>query len=206
MGYLERWGLTSLFIWRSVQAIKTFSLSYLLTSVSREYDSIFKQLAVLESEEISSVTGCLKPCHYKKYILLGERSSTSFKSEHYIFSLWAVSSKTRVETEELIYPMSTLVAEFGGTLGLFLGFSFISVWDNFSTLKKCIVFFKSKSWLPISFEYWTNIDYLLYLNVCLFLFYDQRKRMCNILKVMCQSLIPISPPKCLHWLSLQLMY
>ena len=144
MGYLERSGFTSLFIWRSVRASKTFSLSYILTFVSREYDSI-KQLAVLESEEISSVTGCLKPCHYKKYILLGERSATSFKSEHYIFSLWAVSSKTRVETEELIYPMSTLVAEFGGTLGLFLGFSFISVWDNFSTLKKCIVFFKSKS-------------------------------------------------------------
>ena len=64
-------------------------------------------------------------------------------AEHYIFSLWAVSSKTRVETEELIYPMSTLVAEFGGTLGLFLGFSFISLWDNFGTLKKGMAFFKS---------------------------------------------------------------
>ena len=125
------------------QLTKTFSFSYFLTLVSREYDSIFKQLAVLESEEISSVTGCLKPCHYKKYILLRERSSASLKSDHYIFSLWAVSSKTKVETEELIYPMSTLVAEFGGILGLFLGFSFISLWDNFGTLKKGMAFFKS---------------------------------------------------------------
>ena len=87
---------------------------------------------MLESEQISDLTGCLKPCHYKKYILLGEQI---FKSPNYQFDLWAVSSNTRVETEELKYPLSTLVAEFGGTLGLFLGFSFISVWDNFETLK-----------------------------------------------------------------------
>ena len=113
--------------------------------LSREYNLIFGNLGIEESEEITNVTGCQKPCHFKKYIFLGDRTPSSFKSEHFIFSLWAVSSKIKVETEELIYPMSTLVAEFGGTLGLFLGFSFISVWDNFSTLKKCIVFFKSKS-------------------------------------------------------------
>ena len=111
----------------------------------REYDSLFEKLSITESEEITNVTGCLKPCHYKKYNFLGEPSPSSFKSEHYIFSLWAVSSKTRVETEELIYPMSTLVAEFGGTLGLFLGFSFISIWDNFSTLEICVAYLKAKS-------------------------------------------------------------
>ena len=115
------------------------------STLFRAYDLIFGNLEIAESEEVTNVTGCLKPCHFKKYIFLGDPSPSSFKSEHYVFSLWAVSSKTKVETEELIYPMSTLVAEFGGTLGLFLGFSFISVWDNFSTLKKCIVFFKSKS-------------------------------------------------------------
>ena len=115
------------------------------STLFREHDLIFGNLGIAEPEEVTNVTGCLKPCHFKKYIFLGDPSPSSFKSEHYIFSLWAVSSKTKVEKEELIYPMSTLVAEFGGTLGLFLGFSFISVWDNFSTLKKCIVFFKSKS-------------------------------------------------------------
>ena len=108
----------------------------------RKYNLIFENLAIAESKEISDVTGCLKPCHYKKYIL-AEPSPSSFKYKQYIFSMWAVSSKTKVETEELIYPMSTLVAEFGGTLGLFLGFSFISLWDNFGTLKKGMAFFKS---------------------------------------------------------------
>ena len=35
----------------------------------------------------------------------------------------------QVETEELIYPWQSLVAEFGGALGLFLGFSFLTIWD-----------------------------------------------------------------------------
>ena len=109
----------------------------------RERHEIFQELSMLESEQISDLTGCLKPCHYKKYILLGEQI---FKSPNYQFDLWAVSSNTRVETEELKYPLSTLVAEFGGTLGLFLGLSFISVWDNFEILKKIMASLGPKSW------------------------------------------------------------
>ena len=110
------------------------------STLFRAYDLIFGNLGIAKSEEVTNVTGCLKPCHFKKYIFLGDPSPSSFKSEHYIFSLWAVPSKTKVEKEELIYPMSTLVAEFGGTLGLFLGFSFISVWDNFDLLKKFVAY------------------------------------------------------------------
>ena len=31
--------------------------------------------------------------------------------------------------EVIIYPMESFVAEFGGALGLFLGFSFMMIWD-----------------------------------------------------------------------------
>ena len=41
----------------------------------------------------------------------------------------------QVEREELIYPWQSLLAEFGGSLGLFLGFSFITIWDSFISLK-----------------------------------------------------------------------
>ena len=34
-----------------------------------------------------------------------------------------------VETEALVYTVESLVAEFGGTLGLFVGFSFMNLWD-----------------------------------------------------------------------------
>ena len=81
---------------------------------------------------ISKLTGCLKPCHYKKYSYLGEKEPSLFKSGNLVsFSLWAVSDNTRVSREKLIYPLSSLIAEFGGTLGLFLGFSFLTLWDNF---------------------------------------------------------------------------
>ena len=66
-----------------------------------------------------------------KYNLLGDMKPSLFKSEYVAFSLWAVSENTRVSTEQLIYPISSLVAEFGGTLSLFLGVSFVTIWDNF---------------------------------------------------------------------------
>ena len=34
-----------------------------------------------------------------------------------------------IEQEKLVYSLESLVAEFGGTLGLFLGFSFMNLWD-----------------------------------------------------------------------------
>ena len=40
----------------------------------------------------------------------------------------------QVETEELIYPWQSFVAEFGGALGLFLGFSFMTIWDSLHTV------------------------------------------------------------------------
>ena len=33
------------------------------------------------------------------------------------------------ETEELAYSLSSLVADCGGVLGLFIGFNFLMVWD-----------------------------------------------------------------------------
>ena len=46
---------------------------------------------------------------------------------------------TMMEKEELIYPLQSLVAEFGGTLRLFLGFSFMTVWDGMQYLQGRIV-------------------------------------------------------------------
>ena len=46
---------------------------------------------------------------------------------------------TMMEKEQLIYPLTSLVAEFGGTLGLFLGFSFMAIWDK-------VLFMERISW------------------------------------------------------------
>ena len=50
------------------------------------------------------------------------------------FSFFAISSHILVESEELLFPLTSLVAEFGGTLGLFLGFSFMTLWDGLKNL------------------------------------------------------------------------
>ena len=106
----------------------------IMMSFSRRYDSIFEPLSTAELREITRITSCLKPCKYKKYTMVGEKKRTAFKSDSFTFSLWAVSKSTEVKTEELIYPLSSLVAEFGGTLGLFLGFSFMTLWDQIHLL------------------------------------------------------------------------
>ena len=82
------------------------------------------------------MTGCLKPCQYRSYHFVGGKEKVSLEAESFAFSLWAVSKKTTIKTEQLIYPITSLVADFGGTLGLFLGFSFIALWDNLPLLSK----------------------------------------------------------------------
>ena len=44
-------------------------------------------------------------------------------------SVWNTSPYLLIKQEKLVYSVESLVAEFGGTLGLFLGFSFMNLWD-----------------------------------------------------------------------------
>ena len=44
-----------------------------------------------------------------------------------------------VEREELLYTLESLVAEFGGTLSLFLGLSFMTLWDGVELINKVFI-------------------------------------------------------------------
>ena len=46
------------------------------------------------------------------------------------YGFWAVTKFTKIEQEILLYPFTSLLAEFGGALGLFLGFSIMTIWDG----------------------------------------------------------------------------
>ena len=75
--------------------------------------------------------GCLKPCRYKHYRTIGSPlSSLLTRNGTLLFAVLAVDYDIYTETEMLIYPWTSLVAEIGGILGLFLGFSFMIVWDG----------------------------------------------------------------------------
>ena len=54
------------------------------------------------------------------------------------------STNLLVESEELLYPVESLLAEFGGTLALFLGFSFMALWDGLTQVGQVIRKFKCK--------------------------------------------------------------
>ena len=128
--------------------------------VSRDFEQIYFEMVYEEFEVIQGLTGCKKPCRYLEYKLLpGGGIPTSFQSNHFVFSLLAQSrlnifvktrseqSSTRytlVEKEELLYPSSTLVAEVGGTLGLFLGVSFMTLWDGAVELQKYVTLCQSR--------------------------------------------------------------
>ena len=104
--------------------------------MQRFYENIYNKLELEDLDGIYERTGCLKPCHYLKYKIEGDRVPTSYKSQNFLFSLNSVSNNTFVETELQVYPWTSLVAEFGGSLGLFLGVSFMSLWDGVNVARK----------------------------------------------------------------------
>ena len=71
--------------------------------------------------------GCPLPCHFKEYEIV-DGPQTKYNSQIKIFMAMA-STDILEKHEELIYPFVSFVAEFGGSLGLFIGFSFITVYD-----------------------------------------------------------------------------
>ena len=73
-----------------------------------------------------------------------------FRPNSLTIGFQASSDETWVEKEKLIYPLSSLVAEFGGTLGLFLGFSFIGVWDQLGLVGMVLGRKIGGSWINIA--------------------------------------------------------
>ena len=57
------------------------------------------------------------------------------KGSYLQVELWMTTTEVTVETEVLLYIWQDLVADVGGTLGLFLGFSFMTLWDGVAHLR-----------------------------------------------------------------------
>ena len=113
--------------------IKSKPLKDECTSVIQynEHSRIYHALALLEQRDIINSTKCNLPCRYREIRPLGDPIVTKIGGEDWfwVFALTLVSTDIKVETEALVYPFTTLVSDFGGSLGLFLGFSFLMLWD-----------------------------------------------------------------------------
>jgi hypothetical protein len=81
--------------------------------------------------DLVNYTKCLIPCKYKEFKIVGEPEKLESGNQARI-KLMMANMDIFEKNEELIYPFVSFVAEFGGSLGLFLGFSFMMIFDFFS--------------------------------------------------------------------------
>ena len=107
--------------------------------VSSDETPLYQKLGNMEQKELVEAAGCALPCEYMEYQQQGlpyEHGDT--------FGLGIIFATTEVmlQQEILVYPLLSFIAECGGALGLFLGFSLnmlghFSIWIFKAVLNKC---------------------------------------------------------------------
>ena len=100
----------------------------------RRHEEYYQNISNLPKLKLIERTACNLPCYYRTYSI--SRSYLMSKIQHGIGLIFGDLKET-VETEVYTYDFGSLVAEFGGALGLFTGFSFFMLWDMF-----CFMFHK----------------------------------------------------------------
>ena len=81
-----------------------------------------------EQDMIMNFTGCMKPCQYKEYKLVWEEKRPAIGKPDIWFEF--ADGKVMIEKELTSYSGLSLLVDIGGSLGMFLGFSFLMVWDG----------------------------------------------------------------------------
>ena len=97
----------------------------------KSHRKIQQELVRAVETDLINMTGCAVPCSYMQFKHVGSKvkSETSFG-----FILRFAKTEVFEEKEAYVYGFVSFVSEFGGSLGLFLGFSFLTVWDIFEPL------------------------------------------------------------------------
>ena len=89
--------------------------------------------------ELENATGCRPMCYYFKYEVLKVETDTSdLRQGRLGFELVLANNEVTVVEEVFAYDFLTLVSNFGGSLGLFIGFSFYMLWDLLVDIMHCV--------------------------------------------------------------------
>ena len=89
------------------------------------FENLYEDLALMELASVVGSTGCKIPCHCNQYKFLNidmKADEAGLPEGQIQYGLWAVTKLTRIEQEILLNPFTSLLAEFGGALGLFSDF------------------------------------------------------------------------------------
>ena len=62
-------------------------------------------------------------------MILDRQKIESQQFSSFAFGFNFVSTDITVKKEDLVYPPVSFISELGGALGLFVGFSFLQIWD-----------------------------------------------------------------------------
>ena len=74
-----------------------------------QFDTLYEKYMRMESDEIASVTGCLKPCTYKEYKIINSKSAAAppVPVNEVAFGLLPVSKYTEYEEEVYLITYQT---------------------------------------------------------------------------------------------------
>ena len=99
-----------------------------------ELDEFYISLARASRQEVEAV-GCLYPCTYTQYTVAHTDRFDMFGQFGVGFGFASVA--TTVRREVYIYSTLSFISDLGGSLGLFVGFSFFGLWDIFQAVLVC---------------------------------------------------------------------
>ena len=91
----------------------------------KQYQHQYEEISDITQHDLVKRTACLPPCTYMDYKIVGR--PMNYNDDGLGFYMAFASDELIEEKEEEIYGVVSFVAEFGGALGLFLGFSFLTV-------------------------------------------------------------------------------
>ena len=97
-----------------------------------KHELLYGSMVGYEQKKILNTTGCQPPCKFTEFSLEKESvyKNNITDKRNLFFGFYFATTDLVVKTERLVYPPTSFLAEVGGALGLFLGFSFFSIGDT----------------------------------------------------------------------------
>ena len=119
----------------------------------KTHDSMYIEIANSEHIYVLNVTGCKLPCFYRVIQSVGTPLPMAYARWWKQWTCDILSDSchnwSRVKSEALVCRFISLVFDIGGSLWLFIGFSFFLLWDWIMYI--CYIYKASRIFI------WTNI-------------------------------------------------